>query len=257
MNTPPLTAKRLLELAEPFLAERNDDGLAAALRPDWHPNRLIELLEVGSDAVSQVAAIGLGLIGGMPAAESLCRALYHRDAQVVRAAENALWNIWFRAGGLDAQDALYQAIQPIEIDQYAEAIRRLGLVIRNYPRFAEAYNQRGLAHFMADGYVAALTDYTRTIRMNPRHFSAMAGAGHCLAAMRRFDEAIRTYKAVLQIHPRLEGIRQAIRSIKDAHPGGFDRPALDRGPTPDSQWAIGRTRYSEDSADAAGSIVRK
>jgi len=84
------------------------------------------------------------------------------------------------------------------------------------PTFAEAYNQRAIVLFLLGRYEQAAEDCLRALRLNPYHFGAMAGLGHCHASLGRWERALEAYHRTLQLHPRAEGIRQSIRQVQEA-----------------------------------------
>jgi tetratricopeptide (TPR) repeat protein len=99
-------------------------------------------------------------------------------------------------------------------------------IIRTSPMFAEAYNQRAIVRFLRSDYVGALADYQQAIAINSVHFGAMAGLGHCFAALGRHLDALGAYRMALEVHPRMDGIRTAIAQIKQmmsmsCQPGKF------------------------------------
>src|SRR5262245_20164115 len=143
METTPRTARRLVHLGRELLEAGDWEAFAEALRKDWTPARLSELLASGSPEVARCAAAGLGLIGGMSCTPVLVRGLHHVNPAVAWGAEHALWRIWFRACGPDAQRLACGVVRRLKIQPQPEIISELDTLIRNYPVFAEAYNQRG------------------------------------------------------------------------------------------------------------------
>ena len=81
------------------------------------------------------------------------------------------------------------------------------------PNFAEAYDQPDSAPHLQDDYTGAVSDCRRAVRLNRCHFGAMAGMGHAHAHLGQYQQALRCYRAALNIHPRMEGIRQAMRKV--------------------------------------------
>lgn len=215
MECTPRTGRRLLHLGQPLVEAGRFADLAGALRSEWPAERLSQLLQSDAADVARIAAVGLGLTGDMTACPALSTALHHADARVARAAEQALWNIWFRAAGPRARQTLNAIIRQRQIAD-AGAQDELDRLIRRHPTFAEAYHQRAIAHCLSGRWHEALRDYARALHLNPHHFAAKAGQGHCLAHLGRHAEAVASYRAARQMHPRLEGVRQAIRRLREA-----------------------------------------
>jgi tetratricopeptide (TPR) repeat protein len=83
------------------------------------------------------------------------------------------------------------------------------------PDFAEAWNQRATVHYLNERYEQSIRDAAHAVQLNPDHFGAWAGIGHCHAHLGRFDEAISAYQKALSIHPRLECLEEAIGTMRE------------------------------------------
>ncbi|HUU82974.1 MAG TPA: tetratricopeptide repeat protein [Phycisphaerae bacterium] len=189
------------------------EGLACELREHWTTEELVLLLASDRDDTVKVAAACLGVVGTFRDCAALARTLNHDDALVVSMAEHALWLIWLRHPDADIRRDLHVAVRLIDHNRERHAVERLSEVIARAPDFAEAYNQRAIAYCFIDRPLEAIADYKRTIRLNPHHFAALAGMGHCLVQLNRFHEALQAYRAALNIHPRMDGVRQSIRQL--------------------------------------------
>lgn len=205
---------RLLDLARPFLDQKDHDGLAARLAEEWSPDCLVLLLSNHDYEIVEVAARCLGLTGGMSHARSIAALLRHEEPTVVSAAEIALWNIWFRDGGELARRMLYKIAISLNDGETENIVPILTDLIRQRPTYAEAFHQRAQAQFLQENYAAALKDARRALQFNPLHFSAMALCGHCLSCLGRLEEALNAYREALEIHPSLSDIRTAIQRIR-------------------------------------------
>jgi tetratricopeptide (TPR) repeat protein len=242
MQSPPRTGRQLLDLAAPLIATHDLAGFEIALRRDWPAERLGQFVQSGTPFVARVAVLGLGLIGDMSVCPVLSAALYHTDPRVAHSAEQALWYIWFRDAGPSAQQALYPIVRRLKHQDDAGTIEELTHLLARHNRYAEAYDQRGIAFCLAGRWGDACRDFARALFLNPYHFAAQAGLGHCHARLGRLDKAISCYRAARQLHPRLEGVRQAIRRLREAM---SQRPCL------------AEPEEFEESSGVVGSIVRK
>jgi tetratricopeptide (TPR) repeat protein len=174
----------------------------------FHPSAF---LKHPSPEVARAAAICLGLTGQLRHVDRLMELLHHDDFFVVNAAEKAVWSIWMRASAPNCVAWLSQAIDCIQAGYYEEAESLLDLILIEDPDFAEACNQRAIIHHLTGRYESSIMACHRTLSLNPNHHGAAAGLGHNLFHLGRFDEAIAAFRKALAIHPRMEGIRQAIR----------------------------------------------
>ncbi len=195
---------------------RNDDerGLLSYLRRSWSVGELSALLHGDDSVLSWVAAYCLGLIGGPVAVVPLARALHHDDPAVVSAAEDALWRAWFDDAGVGVRRRLQRAADHLDGGRYGSAIAVLDDTIKRHPSFAESYHQRAIVRYLLDDHFGAIADCKRTLTLNRCHFGAFASMGHAHAHLGQYSEAFNCYRAALNIHPRLEGVRQSMRRIQ-------------------------------------------
>lgn len=214
MDERQIAGRRLVQFARPYLDQGDRDSLARCLAEHWSAEPLALLLDCEDADVVEVAAAGLGLIGDMSACPSLARLLHHDRASTVEAAEDALWLIWFRAGGKVGQAVLSRIARAINAHETENIVLMLTELIRAQPAYAEAYHQRSQAYYLRDSLNNALRDARRACELNPWHFGALANQAHALVGLGRSQEALKAYQAALRLHPRMYGIRDAIRHLR-------------------------------------------
>jgi len=207
--------REFVEQVKPILQTKNTDALIRFLSQSWPNERLRDLLECEHDEAGKVAAFCLMLTGTIEDTPAIAQLLHDDDVFASAFAEQALWSIWFRAGDEDANILLMQAMQAIGENQLEDARDLLTLATAGCPTFAEAYNQRAIVHFLMGDHERATDDCLKTIRLNPYHFGAMAGLGHCYAFRGMLRQSLDAYRCALQLHPRAEGIRQSIQKLRE------------------------------------------
>lgn len=218
--------REFVEQVRPILESRDVDALVRFLERHWPAETLRHLLECGHDDAAQAALVGLSVLGTMDECPAVAACLHDDDGTTAGLAEHALWSIWFRAGDPQANHKLTGAIRLIGEDRFEDAIDLLIDILTDRPDFAEPYHQIGLIYFLKGDYHRALFNCRAALMLNPWHFGAMAGLGHCYAAMGQYEDARKVYQQVLQLHPRLEGVRQAIRQIREAADRGASDPSV-------------------------------
>lgn len=206
--------REFVDQVRPYLVNSDATGLVRFLDQYWPISDLRDLLTCGHADAAKVAATCFSLVGTMDDNPYLAPLLHDEDATTCAVAEHAMWSIWFRAGRDMDNTNLQRVVRLISDNQLDAAILFLDGLIEAAPDFAEAYNQRAIAYFLKEEYLASLSDCGRTLELNPFHFGAIAGVGHCHASMGQLEFALEAYLRAIQMHPRLEGIRQSIHAIR-------------------------------------------
>jgi tetratricopeptide (TPR) repeat protein len=160
-------------------------------------------------ALETIARLGDGRV---TAAVAPC--LRDTDADVAAAAEVALWQVWGRSGD-PAVDALFaEGLRAMERQDWLEAVSRFGRVVEAAPDFAEGWNKRATARYLAEHYASAIADCEEVIRRNPHHFGALSGQGLCHVALGQLRDAARCFRRALAVHPRLDTVRQNLAGVQ-------------------------------------------
>lgn len=206
------TVERLLQRIEPGI--RLDWAVLARLLRDA-PGReelAAELANADPEA-ARAAVVFLGLSARAHDAGALALCLHHDDQTVVRLAEHFLWALWMRSGSPAGNARLAAAIAHLRADRTAEAVEELRELVREEPAFAEAHFQLALALHASDELGGAEEAYMAALRLNPYHFAAAAALGHVHVERGAIDAAMHYYRQALRIHPRVEGVPEALGEL--------------------------------------------
>ena len=229
-----IKGRQLVEGLKPFMVAKDTTHLCDFLQQaGWTEPGLISLLTCTDLAIIRAATWSLAYVGSMASNLPLASILHQDDPATVDLAENALWSVWLRGAPLDLHKRLCAAIRLTEQDCLDQAVTEMDWIIGAAPHYAEAFNQRAIVRFLQSDYPGAIEDYQHACALNPVHFGALAGLGHCMAALGRYLDALNAYYRVLAVHPRMEGIRQAVSQIK----GMVDASGRQSGQLP-SFWAF-------------------
>lgn len=174
---------------------------------------LQRLLGHSNSQVRRAALLSLGLQGTMISNAIVADRLHDEEAQVRRLAEDALWNIWFRAEGETHRRELQRLVQLKDLNK---SLRGLDTLIQKCPEFGEAYNQRAIVYFRKGEFQKSAADCQRAIERNQFHFGALSGLAQCLIRMRKPRPALRAFRQALKINPDLDGVAESIRSLEES-----------------------------------------
>jgi tetratricopeptide (TPR) repeat protein len=91
----------------------------------------------------------------------------------------------------------------MERQELDEAIATFSRIIERAPDFAEGWNKRATARYVAREYAGAVADCVETLARNPNHFGALSGQGLCHMALGQYREAAALFRRCLAVHPSL------------------------------------------------------
>ena len=126
-----------------------------------------------------------------------------RDETDARILSDSLWRMWLQAPDEQAQALLDQGMDQRNVADYLGARQTLGRLIDYCPDYAEGYNQRAFASFLAGDYAAALTDLEEALARDPRHLGALTGKALTQMGLGEDDAAQATLREALRLNPWL------------------------------------------------------
>jgi len=173
------------------------------------------------------AAIGFLPMGAaaqaqdLPAADldTLMAELARPDQERWMRIERQIQREWSRSGSSVADYLFQRGQEALRAGQTEAAIAHFSAVIDHAPDFAEAWNARATAWFLANRLGPSMADIEQVLARNPRHFGALSGMGTILEQVGRLNEARTAYGAALALHPHRPGLRQAVERLDRALAG--------------------------------------
>lgn len=199
----------------PLLARGKTGAVLQMVEAAWPVARLRQLLTEDDSDVVASAAKCIGYVGTMRDCGVLTELLGAGSAQVVQAAEDALWSLWMRAGSADARAQLRVAMEKLGAGESASAARLLETLTLVEPHYGEAHHQLALARFEAGDVEGAAKAYRATLEENPHHYAALVGLGNLHIERDEFSAALGAYKAALRIHPGLTEIEAMVPTLQE------------------------------------------
>jgi tetratricopeptide (TPR) repeat protein len=178
----------------------------------YNEGTLQRVLEAKDTPARRAAVLALGLLGTMNSNKALARALRDHDRGVRTLAADAVWAVWFR-GGTESQNQKLQRLAGLHDAE--EALAGLNALLKEAPKFAEAYNQRAVVYYRLGQYPKSIADCERVLKLNPYHFGAQSGMAQCFMKLHKPRAALRAFRNAHRINPGLEGIEDTIRALED------------------------------------------
>lgn len=158
----------------------------------------------------------LAEVGTMEDTPVLLSALQDEEALIRGVAEQALWGLWMRANDSTADPMFQVALDLMSTNQLPEARDKFTDVIGLKPEFAEAWHRRGEVMVMMDAWDAAFRDFEHALELNPYHFGALEGMGHCRLRQGDAAAAVGYFRRALELNPNLWDVYPALERAQEA-----------------------------------------
>ncbi|HEY4234189.1 MAG TPA: tetratricopeptide repeat protein [Lacipirellulaceae bacterium] len=180
----------------------------------------LERLVTMSDAMTRRAAVlALSCLGDFSSNAVLGRALVDRDRGVRSIAASGIRELWCRIGSRQQRQTLHVVLRYNDSKRFQEAIHLATDLIQDSPWMAEAWCQRGIAHYHREQYESAIQDCHQALEINPYHFTAAAGMGQCYLLQDNPVAALEAFRRALRLNPGMEEVRAQVvrlqRSLKE------------------------------------------
>ena len=175
-------------------------------------------LEALEHADARYRAAGVMYIGrtGLAADGPLLVGRFSDEHPLVRdLAQQSVWRVWSRSGDAETDQLLATGVTEMEAGLYAEAIHTFSSVIERKPDFAEGWNKRATALFLAGDLRKSLADCDEVMRRNPQHFGALSGYGQIYLRLEDYQRSIEYFRRALEVNPNLTDLEIVIRAIEE------------------------------------------
>jgi tetratricopeptide (TPR) repeat protein len=214
----PHTESLLVDYYETYLRDHDINAFRQQVSSRYMEGTLTRLLESANLQARRASVLALGLFGSFGANASVARSLKDRDPTIRSLADNALWAIWFRADTPENNATLERVAALVSHQRLEEAIALASRLIDRSPQFAEAYNQRAIAHFFLGHFQESAEDCRLVLARNPYHTGALAGLAKCELQLGRRAEAIETLKRAAKLQPYKHDLPELIAALEAEQP---------------------------------------
>ena len=136
------------------------------------------------------------------------------SVEVREIAEAGLWQLWSHSGDEKIDALLARGVDEMRGGDLDTAIATFSSIIDRRPDFAEGWNKRATALFLAGDFRRSLADCNEVIKRNPAHFGALAGFGQIYFQLEQYERAIAFWQRALQVNPNLTGVEASIKATE-------------------------------------------
>lgn len=130
------------------------------------------------------------------------------------AIENMIWAIWTESGDKDLDRLMMEGRAAMAIQDYATALSDFDEITNRAPQFAEGWNKRATLLYLLGDLQASLDDIGRVLKLEPRHFGALAGLGLVNLGLDHEEAARDAFRDVLKIDPMNAAAKANLQAVQ-------------------------------------------
>jgi tetratricopeptide (TPR) repeat protein len=139
------------------------------------------------------------------------------DARVI---ESRIQDLWLDSGDVEVNRLMDYAIAAVNAGAYTLAIGYLDSIVLRAPDYAEGWNKRATVYWLMgvddhSFYAKSLADIDRTLKLEPRHWGALAGRGMIMQDLGEDKQAVAAFRQSLAIDPWREDVLVSLRLLED------------------------------------------
>ncbi|MDQ6702781.1 MAG: tetratricopeptide repeat protein [Pseudomonadota bacterium] len=132
------------------------------------------------------------------------------DAQRIAA---SIERVWLQSDSDTANLLMQRATVSMQVRQYPLALSLFDKLVALEPDWAEAWNQRATTRFLTGDTDGAMADINQVMKLEPRHFGALAGMGMILQGAGLEKSALEIFKKALGIYPLDPDIQKLVEEL--------------------------------------------
>ncbi len=121
--------------------------------------------------------------------------------------------VWLNSYSDTANLLMQRAIVSMQAGDYPLALSLFDKLVAWEPDWAEAWNQRATMRFLTGDADGAMADISEVVKLEPRHFGALAGMGMILQGEGLDKSALKIFKKALGIYPLEPNIQKLVEKL--------------------------------------------
>ena len=137
------------------------------------------------------------------------------NPMTAREIEGKIWKLWTTHPTQESLTSLLaKGSQYMSQNQLTSAHNVFSKAIELDPNWAEAWNKRATVFYLLQNYEASQKDIDEVLKLEKRHFGALAGQGLVNIKLKNYEKAIKSYRQALEIYPTMKSPRIMIEQIE-------------------------------------------
>ena len=128
--------------------------------------------------------------------------------------ERTIQSLWLISGSPSIDLLMRRGLDALGEGDYDRAYFYFDEVVTFAPAYAEGWHRRAAIHYVREDYSAALRDIEQALRLEPRHFEALAGLGVILEDLGDRKGALDAYRRALSLNPWLHNGKARVSPLE-------------------------------------------
>ena len=129
--------------------------------------------------------------------------------------EQEIWKIWStHPKDKNLTQMLSEGSDLVNINKLNDAVRVFTKVIKLDPDWAEAWNKRATVLYLLGEFQKSQNDIDKVLKLEKRHFGALAGQGLVNIQLKNYEKAIMSYEKSKKIYPSMKSPKIMIKEIQ-------------------------------------------
>ena len=129
--------------------------------------------------------------------------------------ERAIWQRWGQSGSETIDLLMDWSNKAIKKGNWGTALDLVDQVVTLAPQYAEGWNRRATIYFFRAQFGHSMNDIEQVLRLESRHFGALAGLGSILQRLNNDREALVIWKNVLEIYPANKNAQKSVIDLEE------------------------------------------
>tara|TARA_B100001109_G_scaffold107521_1_gene87789 strand:+ start:186 stop:734 length:549 start_codon:yes stop_codon:yes gene_type:complete len=139
-----------------------------------------------------------------------------KDKSISFKIEQKIWKIWStHPNNNELTSMLSVGSDFVNNNQYQKAVEIFTKVIELDPNWAEAWNKRATVLYMMGQFEKSQNDIDEVLKLEKRHFGALAGQGLVNIKLENYEKAIMSYEEAMEIYPSMNSPKIMIKQLKE------------------------------------------
>ena len=129
--------------------------------------------------------------------------------------EQEIWKIWStHPKDKNLTQMLSEGSDLVNNNKLNDAVRVFTKVIKLDPDWAEAWNKRATVLYLLGEFQRSQNDIDKVLKLEKRHFGALAGQGLVNIQLKNYEKAIMSYEKAQKIYPSMKSPKIMIKEIQ-------------------------------------------